>query len=195
MFVYILGGFLGSGKTSLLMKIASLYSDKGKKVAIIVNESGSVGVDGATLKQRGYDAYELPQGCICCTLAGNLQDTMRQIKKDVDPDVVIIEPTGLAFPGKVREMIIETGLGEEKDAVIGIADVQRFKDLIRKKEDFFVNQMKDSDFIIINKSDLATPADIADAESWLHERFPDMTVVPVSVKTGENLDQVYKLMA
>ena len=65
MYVYILGGFLGSGKTSLLMRLANHFSEKGKRVALIVNETGEIGVDGATLKQKGYDAIELPSGCIC----------------------------------------------------------------------------------------------------------------------------------
>ena len=64
MIVYILGGFLGSGKTSLLMRLATMFSERKQKVAILVNESGEIGVDGATLKAQGYDAVELPSGCI-----------------------------------------------------------------------------------------------------------------------------------
>ncbi|WP_255354888.1 GTP-binding protein [Candidatus Methanomethylophilus sp. 1R26] len=79
--------------------------------------------------------------------------------------------------------------------VIGIADVQRFKDLIKKREGFFVEQMKGSDFILINKSDLAGPGDMESAMAWLSERFPETEVIPVSVKTGENLGRVYELMA
>ena len=193
--IIILGGFLGSGKTSLLIRLAAQFTEKGQNVAIIVNESGSSGVDGETLKQRGYDSYELPEGCICCTLAGSLQDTIRQIEKERSPDVIIIEPTGLAMPGKVKERAEQTGAGEEKDIVIGIADVQRFKDLIKKREGFFVEQMKGSDFILINKSDLAGPGDMESAMAWLSERFPETEVIPVSVKTGENLGRVYELMA
>ena len=63
--IHILGGFLGTGKTTLLMKLVSMYSEIGKKVAIIVNEAGSVGVDGTTIKGKGYNAVELPQG-LCC---------------------------------------------------------------------------------------------------------------------------------
>ena len=61
MYVYILGGFLGSGKTSLMLNLTSMYIDRGQKVALLVNESGDIGVDGATMKREGYDAIETHQ--------------------------------------------------------------------------------------------------------------------------------------
>ena len=81
-----------------MMKIASMYIIRGEKTALLVNESGEIGVDGATLKAQGYDAIELPNGCICCTLSGTLQSALKNIKKDIDPDIIIVEPTGLALP-------------------------------------------------------------------------------------------------
>ncbi|MFA6870067.1 MAG: GTP-binding protein [Methanomethylophilus sp.] len=194
MYVYILGGFLGSGKTSLLMKLASMYSERKEKVAIIVNEAGEIGVDGATLKAQGYDAIELPSGCICCTLSGSLTNALINIKNDIDPDVIIIEPTGLALPNKVKDIVHKSCIDEDADIIIGIADIQRFNDLIKKKEEFFTRQMTGSDFILINKSDLATPEQINGATSWLKERFPAKDIVPVSVKDGTNLDRVYEMM-
>ncbi len=194
MYVYILGGFLGSGKTSLLMKLASMYSERKEKVAIIVNEAGEIGVDGATLKAQGYDAIELPSGCICCTLSGSLTNALTNIKNDIDPDIIIIEPTGLALPNKVKDIVHKSCIDEDADIIIGIADIQRFNDLIKKKEEFFTRQMTGSDFILINKSDLATPEQINDATSWLKERFPAKDIVPVSVKDGTNLDRVYEMM-
>ena len=194
MYVYILGGFLGSGKTSLLMRLATMFSERKAKVAIIVNESGEIGVDGATLKAEGYDAVELPSGCICCTLAGTLQTALKNIKNDIDPDVIIIEPTGLALPHKVKALVHNACIDEDEDIIIGIADIQRFNDLIKKKEEFFTRQMQGSEFILINKSDLAKPGEIENPTKWLNERFPDKEVIPVSVKDGTNLEKVYGMM-
>lgn len=194
MYVYILGGFLGSGKTTLLMKLASMYSKKGVKVAILVNESGEIGVDGATLKAEGYDAIELPDGCICCSLSGTLQTALKNIKKDIDPDIIIIEPTGLALPHKVRELVHYSMIDPDEMYIIGIADIQRFDDLIKKKEEFFKRQMFAADFILINKSDLATKEQMDSAITWLKSEYPDKPMIPVSTKTGENLDKVYEMM-
>lgn len=194
MYVYILGGFLGSGKTTLLMKIATMYSNMGEKVAIVENESGEIGVDGATLRAEGYDAIELPEGCICCSLSGTLQNALKNIKKDIDPDIIIIEPTGLALPHKVKELVRISMIDPDDTIIIGIADIQRFDDLIKRKEEFFKRQMYGSDFILINKCDISTPEKIADATAWLHKEFPDKKVIPVSNKTNQNLDKVYELM-
>jgi len=194
MYVYILGGFLGSGKTSLLMRLASMYSERKQKVAIVVNESGEIGVDGATLKAQGYDAIELPSGCICCTLSGTLTTALQNIKNDLDPDIIMIEPTGLALPNKVKDIVHISCIDEDADYIIGIADIQRFNDLIKKKEEFFTRQMTGSDFILINKCDLATPGQLETATDWLAKRFPDKTIMPVSVKEGTNLDKVYGMM-
>lgn len=185
---------MGSGKTTLLMKLASMYSKRNVKVAILVNESGEIGVDGATLRAEGYDAIELPDGCICCSLSGTLQSALKNIKRDIDPDVIIIEPTGLALPHKVKDLVHYSMIDPDEMFIIGIADIQRFDDLIKKKEEFFKRQMQGADFILINKSDLATPEKMASATGWLKSQYPDKPVIPVSTKTGENLERVYEMM-
>ena len=78
--------------------------------------------------------------------------------------------------------------------IVGIADIQRFKDLITKKEDFFLRQMNGSEFIMINKADVAKPGEIEEATAWLKGHFPDKEVIPVSVKENTNLERVYELM-
>lgn len=194
MYVYILGGFLGSGKTTLLMKLASMYTKRGLKTALLVNESGEIGVDGATLKAEGYDAIELPDGCICCSLSGTLQSALKNIKNDIDPDIIIVEPTGLALPHKVKELVRVSMIDDDGTYIIGICDVQRFNDLIKKKEQFFRMQMSGADFVLINKADLAKPGQIEEMEKYIHEQFPDKKVMAVSAKDGTNMDAVYEMM-
>jgi G3E family GTPase len=194
MYVYIIGGFLGSGKTTLLMKLASMYRKKDRRVAILVNESGQIGVDGATLKAEGYDAMELPDGCICCSLSGTLQAALKNIKRDIDPDILIVEPTGLALPHKVKELVKISMIDPDEMYIIGIADIQRFDDLIKKKEEFFKRQMFAADFILINKSDLAGPGKMDAAIKWMSTEYPDKPIIPVSTKTGENMEKVYGMM-
>ena len=194
MFVYILGGFLGSGKTTLLMRLASMYTKRGLKTALLVNESGEIGVDGATLKAEGYDAIELPDGCICCSLSGTLQTALKNIEDDIDPDIIIIEPTGLALPHKVKELVASSGIESEGTYIIGISDVERFEILISKKEEFIKRQMMGADFVLINKKDLAKPGQVESIEGWFKKEFPDKKVMIISAKTGENLDSVYEMM-
>ena len=109
MYVYIIGGFLGSGKTTLLMRLASMYTKRGQKTALLVNESGEIGVDGATLKAEGYDAIELPNGCICCSLSGTLQSALQNIENDIDPDVIIVEPPASLSPTRSANLSTSPG--------------------------------------------------------------------------------------
>ena len=187
-------GSSGSGKTTLLMKLASMYTKRGLKTALLVNESGEIGVDGATLKAEGYDAIELPDGCICCSLSGTLQSALKNIARDIDPDIIIVEPTGLALPHKVKELVHYAMIDEEATYIIGVADVQRFEDLIKKKEQFFKMQMSGADFVLINKCDLATPEKIEQIKAWVHESFPEKPIQEISAKTGENRDKLYEMM-
>ncbi len=194
MYVYILGGFLGSGKTTLLMKLASMYTKRDLKTALLVNESGEIGVDGATLKAEGYDAIELPDGCICCSLSGTLQTALQNIVEDIDPDIIIVEPTGLALPHKVKELVKSSGIETDGTYIIGITDVERFQLLVSKKEEFIRRQMEGADFALINKKDLAKPGQIEAIQAWFTKEFPEKEVFVISAKTGENMESVYGMM-
>ena len=189
--VLIIGGFLGSGKTTMLLRLAKVFTDRSLKTAIVVNESGEVGVDGATIKAEGYSATELPEGCICCTLSGTLQSALRNIKRDLDPDMIIIEPTGLALPHKVKSLVHTSMIDEDNCKIIGLADVERFDMLLEKKEAFYKMQMSGADLILINKIDLAQPGQVEHIKQWFAQNYPNKPVVPVSAKTGENMDSLY----
>ena len=195
--IHILGGFLGSGKTTLLMKLVSMYSEIGKNVAIIVNEAGSVGVDGTTIKGQGYNAIELPQGCICCTLVGALQESLVKIVNDYHPDILIIEPTGLALPNAVRESV-EAIRGKfiqyDKMDVVGMLDGPRYDIFITKKKDFYVKQLSGSDIIAINKKDLTPPEKMKEINDWLNSEFPGVKVIPMCATSGEGVKEVFEVI-
>lgn len=186
MIIHIMGGFLGSGKTTLVLKIAEKYIACGKKVAVLVNEMGEIGVDGATINSGGLSTVELSEGCICCSLSGSLQSTMRSIESSIDPDVLLIEPTGLALPHKVKEIIRGT-VDEEEVTIIGICDAYRFPTLREKKEDFLRMQLSKSDVLLINKIDMVDEQQSFDVALWLMEICPGVESFMVSGKTGEGL--------
>lgn len=188
--IHIIGGFLGSGKTTLIMAMAERYIEKGLKVTILENEAGEIGVDGAVLRNKGLDAVELTNGCICCTLTGTLQSTMRSIERDIDPDILIIEPTGLALPHKVTEMIRGT-VDDEKVSIIGVCDAVRFPLLVEKKEEFIRMQLSKSDVLWINKIDSVSGDGVEKVKEWLSSICPKVPVYPLSGKTGEGLEEAF----
>lgn len=190
MFTCIVGGFLGSGKTTLLMEIAKRCRAEGMTVAILVNEMGEVGIDGATLKAEGYDAVELPDGCICCSLSGTLQNALKNIDRDMHPDILIIEPTGLALPHKVKELVHTSLIDSDRTVIIGVADAKRFDELLKAKEEFFKRQLYAADFVLINKSDLSSDRDLVRIHNKIIEFYPEKDVIRISAVNGKGMEEV-----
>lgn len=107
--VLILGGFLGSGKTSLLLQLAyymtgHLSGDKKYQVVILENEIGEEGIDDKLLRGNGYQVENLFSGCACCTLSGELLSSVSNIEKQLQPQWLILETTGLAYPHLIQKI-------------------------------------------------------------------------------------------
>jgi G3E family GTPase len=184
--IMIIGGFLGSGKTTAIQKISRQLSDAGKRTAIIVNEIGEIGLDGETLKNSGIITEELTSGCICCTLRISMQYTLQTLEEEFRPDIVIIEPTGIAFPGQIREEIEVMGLSELSFApVVTLVDPGRFGTEAREIPRFIETQVKEAEILGINKVDVA-PAEIVTAtEQMLTELNPEARILKFSAKLGD----------
>lgn len=159
--VTILTGFLGAGKTTLLNGILS--SARGEKIAVIENEFGRIGIDGLLVgKVIEQSVFELSNGCVCCSLSGPLQDTLRSIlRKDEGYTRVIIETTGVADPSGVIKPFLSDPLissGMEIDAVVCVADSQIVASLMSENREALM-QVSFADVVVVNKTD-TVPADM-----------------------------------
>ena len=122
---------------------------------------------------------------------------MVQIVKDYHPDVLIIEPTGLAFPTAVKESVeIIKGrfIDYDKVDVVGMLDGPRYDIFMAKKRDFYVKQLSGCDIIAINKKDLTPPEKMEEIADWLRSEFPGVKVVPMCAKTGEGVKEVFEVI-
>jgi G3E family GTPase len=164
--VTVLTGYLGAGKTTLLNRILS--EPHGKKFAVIVNEFGEIGIDNDLVVGADEEVFEMNNGCICCTVRGDLvriiDGLMRRKGKF---DAIILETTGLADPAPVAQtFFVDENIGRKTrlDAVVTVADAkwlqERLKDAPEAK-----NQIAFADVIIINKTDLVKPDELADVEA------------------------------
>ena len=176
-----------------MMRIANTYIRAGKKVAVLVNEMGDIGVDGTTLMSEGYNTVELPDGCVCCSLSAELQIAIRNVRRDLEPEVMIIEPTGLAIPTKIMEAIEEIpGFGDYESDIIGVVDPVRFRLFVSKKSKFMAEQLEGSSMVLMNKIDVAPEAEVEFTEAWIKERMPDVMFRKVSALTGEGVEDALK---
>ncbi|TGC08444.1 CobW family GTP-binding protein [Methanolobus halotolerans] len=184
--VIIIGGFLGSGKTTTLRNLGKHLIDKGHKIAIIVNEIGEIGIDGETISESGLVTKELTSGCICCSLRISMEYTLQTLEEEYNPDVVIIEPTGIAFPMQIKEHIELMGLEDLTFApVVSLVDASRINMELDQIPVFIANQIKEAEIVCINKIDLVDPETIAAATRTVLQLNPDAIIVEFSAKKAD----------
>jgi G3E family GTPase len=175
--VTVLTGYLGAGKTTLLNRI--LTENHGKRFAVIVNEFGEIGIDNDLVVGADEEVFEMNNGCICCTVRGDLIRIIEGLMRRKGRfDAIIVETTGLADPAPVAQTFFvdeEVGSRTMLDAVVTVADAKwlldRLKDAPEAK-----NQIAFADVILLNKTDLATPAQLREVEARIRAINPYATL-------------------
>jgi G3E family GTPase len=164
--VTVLTGFLGAGKTTLLNRI--LTEHHGKKLAVIENEFGEVGVDHQLVIQSEEELFEMNNGCICCSVRGDLIRILGRLLKRKDQlDGILIETTGLANPAPVAQTFFtddEIKNAFRLDAIVTVVDAKHVAQHL-EQDDESVKQIAFADVILLNKTDLVAPADLDALES------------------------------
>ncbi|MCZ6725238.1 MAG: GTP-binding protein [Thaumarchaeota archaeon] len=163
--VSILTGYLGSGKTTLLRRI---LNETTKKVAVIINEFGDIGIDGRVIKGKNVNMIELTGGCVCCSLEGEFKAAIKEIITKTNPELILVETTGVAEPEAIA-FDLEESLPEVRlDSVITVVDadgIMMFPSIGHTGR----VQIEMGDVILVNKIDLVNPRDIIKVEKKLHE--------------------------
>jgi len=164
--VTVLTGYLGAGKTTLLNRILS--EPHGKKYAVIVNEFGEISIDGDLVVGVDEEVFEMNNGCICCTVRGDLvriiDGLMRRKGKF---DAIIVETTGLADPAPVAQTFFmdqDVGRKTKLDAVVTVADAKWLNDRLKDAPEA-KNQIAFADVILLNKTDLVASDTLAEVEA------------------------------
>lgn len=179
--VLILSGFLGSGKTTVLIRlIERLRAKHGDKyrIAIIENEIGSASVDSSIIQDAGYSVTEMLSGCVCCTLIGQLVPALDKLTEELAPDLVILEATGMATPDSMRNTIVK--YGEYPTRIVALVDASRWARILRALRILLEGQVEPADVICVNKVDLADEEALADVERTVREMNADAPIVYVS---------------
>jgi G3E family GTPase len=171
--VTVLTGYLGAGKTTLLNRILS--EPHGKKYAVIVNEFGEIGIDNDLVVGADEEVFEMNNGCICCTVRGDLVRILDGLmRKKGKFDAIIIETTGLADPAPVAQtFFIDENVGRRTrlDAVVTVADAKWLNDRLKDAPEA-KNQIAFADVILINKTDLVSPAELEEVEARIRGLNP-----------------------
>ncbi len=193
--VTILTGFLGSGKTTLLNRILS--EEHGKRIAVIENEYGEVSIDQALVIDADEEIFEMSNGCICCTVRGDLIRVLGNLMKRRDKfDYVLVETTGLADPGPVAQTFFmddEIRAEFSLDGIVTLVDAAHIEQQLGRSDES-TEQIAFADVLMLNKTDLVN----AEALDRLEARLRDMNrmaQVVRSVRAGVSVDTVLNLGA
>ncbi len=170
----VVTGFLGSGKTTLINRILS--EQHGKKIAVIVNEFGEVSIDGQlVIREDQAELVEFNNGCLCCTVRGDLVETLGRLQERAGTlDGILIETTGLADPAPVASTFFvadEVKAGIKLDAFVTLVDAVNLETNLAQSNEA-VEQVAFSDIVIINKIDLVGPEQIAKIEARIRKLNP-----------------------
>ena len=188
--VTVLTGYLGAGKTTLLNRI--LTENHGKKYAVIVNEFGEVGIDNDLVVGADEEVFEMNNGCICCTVRGDLIRILSGLMKRKDKfDAILIETTGLADPAPVAQTFFvdqDVSARAKLDAIITVADA---KHLLQRLEDSHeaAEQIAFADVILLNKCDLMTEDELSAIEALIR-RMNATATIHRTTKCDISLDRV-----
>jgi G3E family GTPase len=194
MIICQLAGFLGSGKTTLLVRLGTDLSKAGKKVAIIVNEVGEVGVDGAVIDSYGLRSVEITEGCICCSLSGSLQNTLKMITKEYNPNIIIIEPTGIAFASKIKQIIRISMVGEDNVYTICLIDAYRAKKLFSEARLFLSRQVLGAEVVAVNKVDIVDDQLRDEVANIIRDISPSSRIMFISAKEGMGIEELVEIL-
>ena len=205
--VIIVTGFLGAGKTTLINRI--LTADHGRRIAVIVNEFGEVGIDHHLLLSSDQEVVQMNNGCVCCTVRGDLMRSLFQLMEHRSKfDTVIIETTGLAEPAPVAQSLY----GDEAfrrefalDGVVTVVDAKYITDQLEQSAES-CEQIAFADLILLNKTDLSTPEQLDKVEQRIarlnkiakihRTKNSEMDLVPIfdiaaaSQDLSEKIDQI-----
>ena len=188
--VTILTGYLGAGKTTLLNRI--LTEQHGKKFAVIINEFGELGVDNDLVVDADEEVFEMNNGCICCTVRGDLIRILTSLMKRREKfDGIIVETTGLADPAPVAQTFFmdeDVKRATKLDAIVTVVDAKhllaRLSDTKEAEE-----QIAFADLILLNKMDLVTEAEAVEVERRIRAINPMVELIR-STKSDAPVDSV-----
>ena len=168
----VIGGFLGTGKTTLLNRL--LENDDGRRLAVLVNDFGAINVDAALVASRGVDTLSLQNGCVCCQIGGDLTEALIRVIGSVpQPDAIVIEASGVSDPWRIAQV----GLADPAlalDGVVVLVDVVSVRDQAADPllADTVRRQLQAADLLVLNHCDRVDDASLAALRDWFDSEVP-----------------------
>jgi G3E family GTPase len=184
----LFAGFLGSGKTTLILALAKRAALERSRVCVLVNEVGEVGIDGEVLRLGDMEVVEITGGCICCQIGVDLVRALRDLEEEFKPDLVVIEASGIATPDGVLDSIQRYPPRTLTSVhTVTVVDPVRFEALREVLTPLIEAQIVGADYIVITKADEAAAGEVEAALGGAGELAPGVPVFVVDAEREESL--------
>ena len=203
----MVGGFLGAGKTTALLRAGEHLAARGQRVGLIMNDQSDALVDTALVRSQAFPVEEIAGGCFCCRF-NSLTDAAAKLEADARPDTFLAEPVGsctdlaatVALPLRHmyadRYRVAPLSVLVDPDRALRVLNLEPGRAFSPKVEYIYKKQLEEADVIVINKIDRVTPGRVATLRSALEAQFPSAKVVAISARTGDGVaDWVDALLA
>ena len=190
----IISGFLGSGKTTLIKRLLQTKL-KDEKVVLVENEYGEIGIDGDFLQDTKIDIKELNEGCICCSLQGDFEKALTEVKKTYNPDRIIIEPSGVGKLSDIVKAVVDANVEDTKlNALVCMCDVIKSKMYLKNFGEFYIDQIKHAKTVILSRTDLKNEAKNEETLEVIREINPTALIIstPVTDLSDDVLLEAYE---
>ncbi|MCL1984560.1 MAG: hypothetical protein FWG58_04085 [Methanomassiliicoccaceae archaeon] len=187
-------GFLGSGKTSFLTKLAKELTDRGNKVAVIVNDVGHINVDQKIMSSHGLTVKEVAGGCICCEVQGTFTTTIMNLHLSHKPDIVLVEPSGVAIPWGLKQAVAEasknSGLDIVHSPIVTFVDCSSIEEQMIFVGRLISTQIIEADAVMMNKTDICTEEEIERCLEIIEKVHPGAVIMKGSAVTGQGMKEM-----
>ena len=189
----IISGFLGAGKTTFIKKLLS-DALKGENVVLIENEFGEIGVDSGFLKNAGIEIREMNQGCICCSLVGDFESSLKEVIEQYHPDRILIEPSGV---GKLSDILsavktVSENLDVKLDGAVTVVDATKAKLYNKNFGEFFDDQIRFATSVVLSRMDIASGEKAQEAVNIVRGINPHANLITTALTelSGEKLLEI-----
>ena len=189
----IISGFLGAGKTTFIQKLLS-DALKGENVVLIENEFGEIGVDSGFLKNAGIEIREMNQGCICCSLVGDFESSLKEVIEQYHPDRILIEPSGV---GKLSDILsavktVSENLDVKLDGAVTVVDATKAKLYNKNFGEFFDDQIRFATSVVLSRMDIASGEKAQEAVNIVRGINPHANLITTALAelSGEKLLEI-----
>ena len=189
----IISGFLGAGKTTFIQKLLQ-EALKGENVVLIENEFGEIGIDSGFLKNSGIEIREMNQGCICCSLVGDFETSLKEVIEKYQPDRILIEPSGV---GKLSDILsavktVSANLPVHLDGAVTVVDATKAKLYNKNFGEFFDDQIRFATTVVLSRTDIAKEEKVEEAVAIVRKVNPKANLIttPIQELSGGKLLEI-----